>query len=46
MNHTVHNKLVSFIWSIANKYFHKHKPLRSMEEVAKEILDLEQQKEG
>ena len=29
-----------------NKYFYRHKPLRSMEEVAKDILDLEQQAEG
>jgi len=29
-----------------NKYFYRHKPLRSMEEVAKDILLLEQQAEG
>ena len=29
-----------------NKYFYRHKPLRSMEEVAKDILDLEHQAEG
>jgi len=29
-----------------NKYFYRHKPLRSMEEVAKEILDLESKGEG
>lgn len=29
-----------------NKYFYRHKPLRSMEEVAKDILDLEHQTEG
>lgn len=29
-----------------NKYFYKHKPLRSMEVVAQEILDLEAQAEG
>jgi type I restriction enzyme M protein len=29
-----------------NKYFYKHKPLRSLEEVAAEILDLEKQAEG
>ena len=29
-----------------NKYFYKHKPLRSMEEVAKDIIALEQQAEG
>ena len=29
-----------------NKYFYCHKPLRSMEEVAKNILDLEQKAEG
>jgi len=29
-----------------NKYFYQHKPLRSMEEVAKEILALETQAEG
>ena len=29
-----------------NKYFYKHKPLRSMEEVASDIIALEQQAEG
>lgn len=29
-----------------NKYFYLHKPLRSMEEVAKEIIELEKQAEG
>jgi type I restriction enzyme M protein len=29
-----------------NKYFYRHKPLRSMEAVAADILDLEQQAEG
>ncbi|MNG24043.1 hypothetical protein D3C85_1674730 [compost metagenome] len=29
-----------------NKYFYKHQPLRSMEEVAWEIVSLEQQAEG
>ncbi|MTI13156.1 type I restriction-modification system subunit M [Sansalvadorimonas verongulae] len=29
-----------------NKYFYQHKPLRSMEEVAKDIVKLEQQAEG
>lgn len=29
-----------------NKYFYKHQPLRSMEEVAREIVALEQQAEG
>ena len=29
-----------------NKYFYRHKPLRSMEEVARDIIDLEQQAEG
>ena len=29
-----------------NKHFYQHKPLRSMEEVAQEILDLEAQAEG
>ena len=29
-----------------NKYFYHHKPLRSMEEVAKDIIELEQQAEG
>jgi type I restriction enzyme M protein len=29
-----------------NKYFYRHKPLRSMEEVAADILNLEQQAEG
>jgi len=29
-----------------NKYFYRHKPLRSMEAVAAEILDLEKQAEG
>jgi len=29
-----------------NKYFYKHKPLRSMEEVAADILKLEEQTEG
>lgn len=29
-----------------NKYFYQHKPLRSTEEVAKDIIDLEKQAEG
>ncbi|MDD2449503.1 MAG: class I SAM-dependent DNA methyltransferase [Sulfurimonas sp.] len=29
-----------------NKYFYKHKPLRSIEEVSKDILSLEEQSEG
>ncbi len=29
-----------------NKYFYRHKPLRTMEEVAKDILTLEQEAEG
>ena len=29
-----------------NKYFYKHQPLRSMEEVAREIVALERQAEG
>ncbi len=29
-----------------NKYFYRHKPLRSMEEVARDILDLEREAEG
>ena len=29
-----------------NKYFYKHKPLRNIEEVAKDILELEKQSEG
>jgi type I restriction enzyme M protein len=29
-----------------NKYFYVHKPLRTLEEVAKDILDLEEQSEG
>ncbi len=29
-----------------NKYFYRHKPLRSMEAVAKDIIQLEQQAEG
>lgn len=29
-----------------NKYFYRHKPLRSLEEVAKDILDLEQKADG
>lgn len=29
-----------------NKHFYKHKPLRSLEEVAKDIITLEQQSEG
>ncbi|MCY1314221.1 hypothetical protein D9M70_648370 [compost metagenome] len=29
-----------------NKYFYKHQPLRSMDEVAREIVLLEQQTEG
>jgi len=29
-----------------NKYFYQHKPLRSMEAVAKDIIDLEQEAEG
>lgn len=29
-----------------NKYFYKHKPLRSIEEVTKDIVDLEEQSDG
>lgn len=29
-----------------NKYFYKHKPLRSIEEVTKDILSLEEQSDG
>jgi type I restriction enzyme M protein len=29
-----------------NKYFYRHKPLRSMEEVARDIIALERQAEG
>lgn len=29
-----------------NKYFYQHKPLRSLEEVSREILDLEKENEG
>jgi type I restriction enzyme M protein len=29
-----------------NKYFYQHKPLRSLEEVTAEILQLEQETEG
>lgn len=29
-----------------NKYFYQHKPLRSLEEVNREILALEQENEG
>ncbi|MNO09570.1 hypothetical protein D3C81_2328290 [compost metagenome] len=29
-----------------NKHFYKHQPLRSMDEVAREIVALEQQAEG
>ena len=29
-----------------NKYFYQHKPLRSMEAVAKDIIGLEQEAEG
>ena len=29
-----------------NKYFYRHKPLRTMEEVAADIIELEQQSEG
>lgn len=29
-----------------NKYFYRHKPLRSLEEVTKDILDLERQSDG
>ena len=29
-----------------NKYFYRHKPLRSLETVAQEILTLEQQADG
>jgi len=29
-----------------NKYFYKHKPLRSLEEVAKDIIELEEKSEG
>ena len=47
-----HNKLVSFIWSIANvkeivdKFKLRHKLLRSIEEVSAEILELEKENEG
>ena len=29
-----------------NKYFYQHKPLRSIEEVSREILELEEESEG
>ena len=29
-----------------NKYFYRHKPLRSLDEVATDIIDLEQKAEG
>jgi type I restriction enzyme M protein len=29
-----------------NKYFYRHKPLRSLEEVTADILELEKQSEG
>ena len=29
-----------------NKYFYRHKPLRSIEEVGQEILELEKESEG
>ena len=29
-----------------NKYFYKHKPLRSLEEVTQDILELEKENEG
>jgi type I restriction enzyme M protein len=29
-----------------NKYFYRHKPLRSLDEVAGDIIDLEQKAEG
>ncbi|MGQ7122463.1 hypothetical protein ACUN9Z_32645, partial [Escherichia sp. HC-CC4] len=29
-----------------NKYFYRHKPLRSLEEVATDIINLEQKAEG
>lgn len=29
-----------------NKYFYRHKPLRSLEEVAKDIINLEQKADG
>jgi type I restriction enzyme M protein len=29
-----------------NKYFYRHKPLRSVEEVGAEIIELEQQSDG
>lgn len=29
-----------------NKYFYRHKPLRNMEEVATDMIDLEEQAEG
>jgi len=29
-----------------NKYFYRHKPLRNLEEVAKDIIDLEQKSDG
>ena len=58
MDQSAHNKIVSFIWSIAddktqigyeisfNKYFYTHKPLRSLEAVTADILKLEQETEG
>ena len=41
LNKTVIGYEISF-----NKYFYKHQPLRSMEEVAREIVALERQAEG
>jgi type I restriction enzyme M protein len=29
-----------------NKYFYKHKPLRTIEEVTQDILELEEQNDG
>jgi len=53
MDHATHNKIVSFIWSIAdgyeisfNKYFYIHQPLRDLAEVVKEIRDLVAETEG
>ena len=58
MGHSSHNKIVSFIWSIAetntkvgyeisfNKYFYVHQPLRQLDEVISEIRTLEQETDG
>jgi len=54
MDHSVHNKIVSFIWSIADDCLrdvfvrgrYQHKPLRSLEEVTAEILALEAETDG